>query len=320
MLDLALTNLLQAPILFFTLGALASLLRSDLKLPDSGVQLLSAFLLVSIGFHGGLQFRLYGTGVQSLLALLAALVLAIITPCIVFAFLRKKLKAADAAGVAACYGSVSAVTFLTALALLDNAEIEHGAYMVAALALMEFPAILVGILLYRQTEHKSGALGPLIHEGLTSSPVVLLVGSLIIGFATGHLESSVSLDQLFKENLFRPVLCFFLLEMGLKAMEGLRRATSIPKTALAFGLAWPPIGAALGLLAAWILGLNAGNGFLLMTLSASASYIAAPAALRASVPRANPGLYLPLSLGITFPFNLIVGLPIYLTLATTVLS
>jgi uncharacterized protein len=307
-------NLLTPPVLFFLLGALAALAGSDLEIPPPITKALALYLLFAIGFHGGVAIHRTGVDYEVAAALGAAGVMAILVPIYSFFLLRLRLDPPNAAALAAAYGSVSAVTFITAGTLLQATGLPYGGHMVAALAMMEAPAIIVAIALLRRTApaaNAAAARGHILHDAFLNGSVFLILGSLAVGLVTGER----GWDQLhpFSEGLFRGILAFFLLDMGILAM---RRGRDIVSTGLflpVFALLGPLFNAALGIGLARALDLAAGDAVMLAVLSASASYIAVPAAMRLAVPDANPGLYLSTALGITFPFNIILGIPLYMT-------
>lgn len=308
-LELAMTNLASPPVLFFILGAVAVAVRSDLELPEATRRWLALYLLFAIGMKGGVALR--GEGLSGAVPMLtAAMLMSAVIPLIWFHALKKRLGSANAAGVAASYGSVSAVTFVTAAAWLDRLDIAYSGAMVAAMALMEWPAIVVAILLFRSAEGSGRAIGPVIREALVNGSLLLILGSLIVGFAAGP-ERAAPLEPFYR-GIFPGMLTFFLLDMGMVAarrVSDLRRAGPL---LVFFGLAAPILGAVIGLLTSYLIGLTPGDALLLTVLAASASYIAVPAALRMAIPTANPGVFVPLALGITFPFNVVIGLPVYL--------
>jgi uncharacterized protein len=311
--SVALQNLLTPPILFFFLGALAVAVRSDLEIPQPLPKFFSLYLLLSIGFRGGAELHRGGFGSAVIYALLAAALMSALVPFYTFFLLRRRLGAADAAAVSATYGSISAVTFITAAAFLQRAGLEFGGHLVAAMALMESPAIVIGVLLYRLNARGAGgefAWGELLREAFLNGSVFLIMGSLVVGLLTG--EAGEQGMRPFTEDIFKGILAFFLLDMGLisaKRVGALRRAGLFP---LLFAVAIPLLNAALGIALAKGLGMPKGDALMFTVLCASASYIAVPAAMRLSVPEANPSLYVPMSLAITFPFNIVVGLPLYL--------
>ncbi len=309
-------NLLSPPILFFALGMFAMLVRSDLSVPPAVAKAISIYLLVSIGFHGGYELHRSGLSPSVLTTLGVAALSSAVLPVLGFLVLRTKLKTEDAAGVAACYGSVSAVTFITAISFLERSGSTYSGHLIAAMALMESPAIITGIVLaslMRRT--KAGEEGQrtewrsMAHEALANSAIVLLLGSLVIGYLCGD-SGWATMKPLIKDP-FQAVLCLFLLDMGLMAARRLSDLKRSGAFLVGFALIAPPVQAALGIAAAAALGLSPGDALLLAVLFGSASYIAAPAALRLALPKANPSLYVPMSLGVTFPFNIIVGIPLY---------
>lgn len=308
-------NLLNPPVLFFFLGVLATLLKSDLEIPTPIARFLSLYLLFAIGFHGGVELRGAGLSAEAVGLLAAAAVFSVLAPLWVFRLLRRTLKTPDAAALAACYGSVSAVTFVTAVAFLRTAEVPFDGYMVAALALMESPAIITGVLLYRR--HTASAAAPLRiadlgREAFLNGAVFLLMGSLLIGFLTG--ERGWESLKPFLDDPFKGLLCLFLLDMGLVAARKLRDLREAGGRLVLFALAAPLVHGALGIAVAYAVGAGAGNALLLAVLFASASYIAVPAAMRMAIPKSNPSVYLPMSLGVTFPFNVAVGIPLFFVL------
>lgn len=315
-MDLLLQNLLQPPILFFVLGMAAVIFKSDLELPAPLPKVLSLYLLFAIGMHGGASLAKSGFGLNVILPLGAALVLASALPVISFFILRTRLSAPDSAAIAAAYGSVSAVTFLAACNFLDQVDVDFGGHMIAALALMEFPAIIVGMLLLKrerpdakEATGKPITLRHLVVESLLNGSIFLLLGSLVIGFAAG--DDGWKKVSPFAHELFAGVLCLFLLDMGMAVARrggSIRKAGAFP---IAFALLFPPLGGGLAIVIAWFLNLPMGDAFLLTLLSASASYIAVPAVMRVSVPEANPGLYVPMALSLTFPLNVLVGIPVF---------
>jgi len=321
-LSLLTENLLSAPILFFLLGIVAALLRSDLDVPESVARFLALYLLMAIGFHGGVELRANGIEGRMLLVLLVAMAGSFLVPFWCYAYLRSRFDHATAAAVAACYGSISAVTFVTAVDFLETRSIDYSGYMVAAMALMESPAIIAGMLLYRMNParatggtgdgkppRKKLRWGPILHEATFNGAVVLLIGGLLIGLLTGQ-EGWADLKPFVKAP-FKGALCLFLLDMGLVAARRLGDLKRTSATSVTFGIGAAVCHAALGMAAAWVLGMGEGDALLFAVLWGSASYIAVPAAMRLALPEANAGVYIPLALAITFPFNIIVGIPLY---------
>lgn len=306
-------------ILFFLLGALASLARSDLSIPESIGKGMSLYLMAAIGIKGGVEVAAAGFEPAMLLLGVVGLILSFALPFMGFALLRGigRLDTMNAGAVAAHYGSVSVVTFVTGVAVLQGAGNAPAGWMVAVLALMETPAIIAGLMLARGSLSGMGRAGnpegvgqhSVWREVLLNGPVVLLVGSFAIGIAAG--KSGYQPVSLFFTDLFRGVLCLFLLDMGLLAARRLREARSLTVRLALLAVLIPLINASIGLAACALLGLSGGTAAAFVILCASASYIAVPAAMRLALPQADAGLYLAMSLAITFPFNIIVGIPLY---------
>jgi len=291
--------------------------------PEAAAKALSIYLLFAIGFKGGVSVSTHGLDASLLLSLLAGLVLSFLLPFAAFALLRvmTSLSTTDAAAVAGHYGSISIVTFVAGTSVLQSQGIASEGYMVAVAAVMEAPAILSALWLAARSsaggaDQPQGAKG-LWREILLNGSIVLLVGSFAIGFLSG--PQGLADIESFIVAPFKGVLCLFLLDMGLVAGRGLRASAGQLRPGLiGFGLFMPVLGSFAGLAAASLIGLSTGGTVLLMTLSASASYIAVPAAMRVALPEANPSIYLTMSLGITFPFNLTIGIPLYLTIAQAI--
>ncbi len=296
-------------ILFFLLGLLAGVVRSDLKIPGVLYESLSIFLLLAIGLKGGIELARYPLASLAGQALVVVMAAALI-PLVAFAVLHRLgcLPRADAASIAAHYGSVSVVTFAVAASFLGRMEVAYEGYLVVFLVLLEFPALLIGVILARSADGQT-RWGPMLHEVLSGKSIVLLVGGLLIGWLAGP-EGIKPLDRLFLD-LFKGVLAFFLLEMGLVVASRLGDLRKAGAFLIGFGIAMPLVGASLGLLVGNLLDLSIGGAVLLAALFASASYIAAPAAMRIAIPEANPALSIGAALGITFPFNLLIGIPLY---------
>ena len=312
-LSVATSNLLTPMILCFVLGLFAALARSELTVPEAVAKGMSIYLLFAIGFKGGVAVSGHGLDLNLLSALIGGIALSFALPFLAFALLRSmtRLSALDAAAVAAHYGSISIVTFVTAVSVLEGQGIASEGFMVAVAAAMEAPAIVSALWLVARSGTGARMDARLWHEILLNGSIVLLVGSFLIGAITG--EKGLARIDSFIVAPFQGVLCLFLLDMGLVAGRGLRSARGVLGPALvAFGILMPMVGAAAGLGVALAVGLSPGGIVLMMTLAASASYIAVPAAMRVALPEANPSIYLTLSLGITFPFNLALGIPAYL--------
>jgi hypothetical protein len=318
MLSLGLQNLLSPMVLFFVLGLLAVWAKSDLSIPEVIAKFLALYLLLSIGFRGGAEVSHHGLTVPLVLAIAAGVLLSFGTPFVAYALLRSvtRLGAIDAASIAGHYGSISAVTFAAITGILGQMAVPYDGYLVAVAAAMETPAIFAALLLAHRNRATSGD-GPragMLREVAFNSSILILLGSFAIGAITG--TRGMAMLKPFIVDPFAGVLCIFLLDMGLVAGRGLRqgwRHLSLPVTS--FAVVMPLIGAALGALMSAAIGLSVGSSAVLITLAASASYIAVPAAMRLALPAANPALALTLSLGVTFPFNLLVGIPLYIAAA-----
>jgi hypothetical protein len=320
-LDLAAQNLISPMVLFFALGLAAALARSDLAIPEAVAKTLALYLMLAIGFKGGAEVAANGLSARMGAVMLAGIALSALIPVLGYAYLRAatRLPAVDAAAVCAHYGSISIVTFVAATETVRGQGLPFEGYLVAVAAIMETPAILSALYLAR----RSGAmpagegLGALLREVGLNASVVMLVGSFLIGWATG--PKGLTMIAPFTVDPFRGVLCLFLLDMGLVAGRGMRDgARHLSPPVLAFGVGMPVACALLAAMTALPLGLSVGGAALFITLAASASYIAVPAAMRLALPEARPAIYLTLSLGVTFPFNLAVGIPLYLALAARV--
>lgn len=320
-LDAALANLLSPPILFFVLGLVAGWARSDLEVPDAIAKALALYLILAIGFKGGAAMAEGGELLAIVPVLVAAGLLSLLIPLWVDLALRlvSSLGPVDRGAVAAHYGSVSIVTFVAATQFLTLREVGYEGYMAAVVAVMELPAIMTGLWLADRGDAAAATGRPLVHldrevarEVLLNGSVVLLTGAFVIGWLTG--PAGLARIEGFITVPFQGVLCLFLLDMGLVVgrSPALRRLSS---GLIATALLAPLANAVLGLLTGWALGLSPGGVMLLATLAASASYIAVPAALRLALPKADTSLGLALSLGVTFPFNLVVGIPVYAALA-----
>lgn len=332
-------GLLNPPVLFFFLGAFAAIVKSNLRVPSAVTKLLSLYLLWSIGFQGGVKLVHSGFGADAMKALGAGMLLACVVPIFAFWILRRLVSVENAAAIAAAYGSISAVTFMTADTVLQTRGIQTGGYMVAAMALMESPAIVISVILLRLAQPAQNDLAPmpavptpvppsprrahrsswggLLHEAFLNGPVLLMLGSMAIGMITG--DKGFELFKPLCKDLFSGVLVFFLLDLGILAARRIKDLRKAGWKLITFGLLAPPVNAFAALGLARVLDLSVGDGILLMVLGGSASYIAVPAAIRLVIPKATPGLYIPLPLAVTFPFNIAIGLPIYIEAATAVL-
>lgn len=311
--DLFRSNFLNPPILFFFLGMLVVFLKSDLQIPAPIPKLFSLYLLLCIGFTGGAELGKSGITHEVIMTMGASIMIAILAPVYLFFILRRKVNVYNAGAIAATYGSVSAVTFITATVYLKSLGIEYGGHMVAALALMESPAIIIGIVLVRlfakDNKNKEVHWAELFKEAFASGPVFLIIGSLLIGFLSGE-EGAAALKP-FTTDIFKGMLVFFMLDLGILAAQRIGDLRRAGLFLAAFSVIAPLVNALIGFLLAHFLGFSQGNAFLFIVLCSSASYIAVPAAMRLSVPEANPSLYVPMSLALTFPLNIVFGLPFY---------
>jgi uncharacterized protein len=325
-IDLATQNLLSPMVLFFALGLAAALARSDLTIPESVAKFLALYLMMAIGFKGGAAVAKSGLDGKLAAAMLAGIVLSAVIPVIGYALLKAttRLPVVDAAAVAAHYGSISIVTFVAGTQVITGLNLPYEGYLVAVAAVMETPAIMTALLIVNRARKMAAASGQQVQAGESfgtllreiglNASVVMLVGAFIIGWITGE-RGMKAVDPLVN-GLFFGLICFFLLDMGLVAGRGLRDGLKqLGVSSILFGLYMPIISALLATCVCLALGLSLGGAALLITLSASASYIAVPAAMRLALPEARPSIYLTLSLGVTFPFNLTLGIPFYIWLA-----
>jgi uncharacterized protein len=317
-------------ILFFVLGAFAAFIRSDLAIPEAFAKAMSIYLMAAIGIKGGVEVSKAGVTPSLIAAGAAGVVLSFLLPVIAYALLKSfgRLKAVDAGAVAAHYGSVSVVTFVTAGEILSGQGLSPAGYMVAVLALMETPAIVSGLLLARRGMAKSGENAQaqnaltqnsgvsMLHEVFANASVVLLVGSFIIGAIAGK-EGFEPVKPLFDTG-FRGVLCLFLLDMGLIAARRLTQSRKLTLRLVILAIGLPLLNGTIGTVIGTVIGLDVATAAILGVLAASASYIAVPAAMRLALPEADPGIYLSMSLGITFPFNVIFGISLFAALAQAI--
>jgi hypothetical protein len=312
--NLILSNILNPPVLFFFLGMTAIFVKSDLEIPPPVPKLFSLYLLFAIGFKGGVELVKSGIGQEVVLTMLAAVLMACIVPVYTFFILRWQLDPYNAAAIAATYGSISAVTFITASSFLQQLGIEFDGYMVAALALMESPAIIIGLILVNlftsDRKEQEFVWSEVLREAFLNGSVFLLVGSLVIGILTG--ERGWKVLSPFTQDMFYGVLTFFLLDMGLVAAKRIKDLEKTGVFLISFAILIPIVNAIVGLFIARLIGMAQGDALLFSVLCASASYIAVPAAMRLTVPEANPSLYISTALAVTFPFNIIIGIPLYL--------
>lgn len=314
----AASNLLQPAVLFFALGCFAALTRSNLALPANATKMLSLVLMLCIGFKGGVEARAHGLNADFLKAGALGLALSFFLPLPAFLLLRRSgLNRVTSAATAAHYGSVSVVTFAAAHSYLVSTGLAPGGYMSAVLALMETPALLTAIAIAAFSDRDDATRAPtgtVLHEVLLNAASVMLIGSFLIGLVTG--SSGGAKLSTFVGPVFQGFLCLFLLDLGVTAARRLMSARQIAPSVLAMGVLLPLVGAGVALGVGRLAGLGVGDLAALAVLAGSASYIAAPAAMGLALPKADAGVYLTLSLGVTFPFNLILGIPLYTLLAT----
>ena len=313
-----LDNLLDPIVLCFVVGLAAGLLKSDLKLPEQLYETLSIYLLFAIGLKGGVELAKSNLGEVAQPAL-ATIVLGVVTPILAYNLLLRvgRFDKTNAAAIAAHYGSVSAVTYAVVLSYLVRIQISYEPYVTVLLVVLEVPAIAIGILIARLGASKSSLQwGPLLHEVFLGKSIYLLVGGLLVGYLAGPARTEAISPLFF--GLFKGALALFLLEMGIIASRRMGDLRTTGVFLVGFGMAMPIINGILGALLGAASGLSLGGTTVLATLAASASYIAAPAAMRMALPKANPTLYLTAALGITFPFNIIFGIPIYHWISTLI--
>ena len=306
------SNLTNPVLLFFVLGIIATAVKSDLKIPENSSKFISLYLLFAIGFKGGQELSHSQFDTEILYSIIFAILLSALVPIYVFLLLKKKVGVPNAGAIAAAYGSVSAVTFVTAVSFLENQGIEFGGHMVAIMAIMESPAIIIGVVLImlNDKEKKSKkSIGSILGHSFTSGSVLMLIGSLVIGLIAD--EGQARGIEPFTTDIFKGFLALFLLEMG---MVTARRIKGFKKHGIylfLFGVLIPLVN---GIIAAYLSGFiteSPGNRLLFTILGAGASYIAVPATMKLAEPRADAGIYIPMALGITFPFNITIGMPIY---------
>jgi hypothetical protein len=313
LLEAALTNITSIPVLAFVLGLLAVAVKSDLRLPEALYQGLSIYLLLGIGIKGGVALS-EANASEVALPILGTLALGVTIPVLAFWLVGRltKLDAINRGAIAAHYGSTSLVTFSAALIFLDSQAVQYEGFVTTLLAILEIPGIVVGLMLASRGLGRGLNWGESLREILTSKSIVLLAGGLFLGFITG--ASGYQKVEPFFGGLFTGVLALFLLEMGIVAGRRLPDVKKAGVGLVVFSLGFPLLAGTLGVFVGEVTGLSLGGSVVLGVLTASASYIAAPAAVRLALPEASPGVYLTASLGITFPFNLIFGIPIMFAL------
>lgn len=311
-IDVLISNLTNPVLLFFVLGIIATWVKSDLKIPDSSSKFISLYLLFAIGFKGGQELSHSEFDAEILYSIIFAVVLSVIVPLYTFYLLKAKVGTPNAGAIAAAYGSVSAVTFVTAVSFLENQGVEFGGHMVAIMAIMESPAIIVGVILIMindASNTQKQSLGSILKHSLTSGSVLMLLGSLLIGLIAD--ASQARGIEPFTTDIFKGFLSLFLLEMGMVTASRIKGFQQHGFFLFFFGILVPLFN---GMLVAYLSGFitdSIGNRLLFAILAAGASYIAVPATMKLAEPRADAGIYIPMALGITFPFNITIGMPIY---------
>jgi uncharacterized protein len=311
--QILISNLTNPTLLFFLLGIVATAVKSDLEIPTPTIKFISLYLLFSIGFKGGQELAHSHFTAEIGLSLILGLVMAAFIPFYTFFILKRRMSISDAGAVAAAYGSVSAVTFVSATTFLEAQKIAFGGHMIAVMALMEAPAIIIGVILIMRYDEEQtmrrNTLRYIIHHSLTNSSVIMIVGSLVIGLIADTKQADGI--KPFTTDIFKGFLAIFLLEMGMVTAQRFKAFRQYGWFAAIFAVFIPLFNGCFAALASGVVTHEVGNRFLFAILAASASYIAVPAAMRLAAPKADPGLYIPMALGLTFPFNITVGMPIY---------
>ncbi len=317
-LDLLIENLKNPALLFFLLGIIAVKVKSDLAIPNNSSKFISLYLLFSIGFKGGQELAHSQFTLEIIWAVVFGIVVASLIPIYCFFILKKKFNNYDSGAIAAAYGSVSAVTFVTATTFLELQNKGFSGYMVAVMALMEAPAIIIGVVLIRlfsKNEEKSETgLMSLVKHSFTNGSVLLILGSLVIGLLASE-QQAMGIKP-FTTDLFKGFLAIFLLDMGITSGKKLNDFVKSGWFAVAFAIVIPLLNGCIVAVLSSIVTQDIGNRFIFAVLASSASYIAVPAAMKIAVPKANPGLFLPMALAVTFPVNITIGMPLYLALAS----
>ena len=310
--DILISNLTNPVLLFFVLGIIATLVKSDLKIPESSSKFISLYLLFAIGFKGGQELSHSEFNAEVSYSILFAIGLSVMVPLYTFYILKRKIGTPNAGAIAAAYGSVSAVTFVTAVSFLENQAIAFGGHMVAIMAIMESPAIIVGVILIMMndsTKKEKKSVGSILKHSFTGGSVLMLIGSLVIGLIAD--ASQARGIEPFTTDIFKGFLSLFLLEMGMVTASKIKGFKKYGMFLFFFGIVIPLFN---GMVVAFVSGFiteSEGNRLLFAILAAGASYIAVPATMKLAEPRADPGIYIPMALGITFPFNITIGMPIY---------
>lgn len=314
--ELLVFNLKNPTLLFFILGVFAKTVKSDLEIPAASKSFIALYLLFSIGFNGGSELAVTGITYEVVLHLVFGLLLATLIPIYSFFILKIKLNSFDAGAIAACYGSVSAVTFVTAVAFLEMNQMKVGGEMVAVMASMEFPAIIMGVILMNlfptspQTSARKTPWRSALKHSLTNGSVLMIFGSLLIGFFSDS-NQSVGIKH-FTSDIFKGFLAIYLLDMGMVAASRFSAFKKQGAFLICFALLIPLFNGVLTSYFSQYVTSNEANRLIFAILAASASYIAVPAAMRLVAPKADPGIFIPMALGLTFPFNITIGMPLFL--------
>ncbi len=315
-LDLLIENLTNPALLFFVLGIFAVQVKSDLEIPSGSSKFISLYLLFSIGFKGGQELSHSHFDMEIIWAILFGILLACVIPLYTFFILKKKLSVENAGAICAAYGSVSAVTFVTAVSFLEMQQQHFSGYMVAVMSVMEAPSIIVGVVLIRlfsrDQESTTQSLKQLVIHSLTNGSVLLIVGSLVIGLLAS--EQQAQGIKPFTTDIFKGFLAIFLLDMGITSGKKIHHFYESGWFPLVFALVIPLVNGCGAALLSQFITTETGNRFIFAILAASASYIAVPAAMKIAVPKANPGLFLPMALAVTFPLNITIGMPLYMSI------
>ncbi|MDP3353430.1 MAG: sodium-dependent bicarbonate transport family permease [Flavobacteriaceae bacterium] len=310
--QILITNITNPTLLFFALGTIAALVKSDLEIPESSVKFISLYLLFAIGFKGGQELAHSGFNNEIIYSLLFGLVLSATIPLYTFFILKKRLSISDSGAIAAAYGSVSAVTFVAAVSYLESQNISFGGHMVAVMALMESPAIIVGVILmmkFEKSNENKVNIKSILHHSFTNGSVLMILGSIVIGFIADTKQAEGI--KPFTTDIFKGFLAIFLLEMGMVTARRFKGFLKYGFFVTFFAIIIPAINGCIVAYASQFVTEDVGNRFIFAILAASASYIAVPAAMRLAAPKADPGLYIPMALGVTFPFNITLGMPLY---------
>ncbi len=313
--QIIISNLTNPTLLFFLLGIFATFVKSDLEIPQSSSRFISLYLLFAIGFKGGQELAHSNFGSEIALSILFGLAVASLIPFYTFFILKRRMSASDAGAVAATYGSVSAVTFVSAAAFLEAQQISFSGHMVAVMAFMESPAIIIGVIMIKHYDKESDgktSIGSIIKHSLTNGSVLLILGSLLIGIIADSKQAEGI--KPFTTDIFKGFLAIFLLEMGIVTAQRFSAFKKYGFFLTVFAVLVPALNGCIVAFVSALVTNDIGNRFIFAVLAASASYIAVPAAMKLAAPKADPGLYIPMALGVTFPFNISLGMPLYYTI------